>query len=111
MGNGVVGVVRAAAATMDAICSYELVPHSVAAAFGTVSLIIELLFFALLMWIVIQGIRRQGVEGWLVLPAVPLRGIGKFASDLSGLRVPSEWHVFGLELVFPRSQLCFCQPF
>ncbi len=33
----------------------------------------------LLLWIVIQGIRRQGLEGWLVLPAVVLLGISLFA--------------------------------
>ena len=35
----------------------------------------RLLFFALLLWVVVEGIRRQGVEGWLVLPVVVLRGI------------------------------------
>ena len=48
---------------------FGLVPHAVAVHFVTVSLVLRLLFFALLLWVVVEGIRRQGVEGWLVLPA------------------------------------------
>jgi hypothetical protein len=54
-------------------------PHSVAAAFYVSVVISRLLIFSILVWIVVQGIRRQGVEGWLVLPAVILFGFGLWA--------------------------------
>ena len=90
------------------ICSYELVPHSVAAAFGTVSLIIELLFFALLMWIVIQNSTAgSGRMGWCYLQFCyeELRVCERPWWTACPLRVAC----FGLNVGFPRSQLC--QPF
>ena len=47
------------------------------------SLALRLLFFALLLWVAVEGIRRQGVEGWPVLPLVVCRGIGAFTAQLS----------------------------
>ena len=66
---------------------FAVFPHPVAVAFHTVALVLRLLLFSLLLWIVIQGIRWQGVEGWLVLPAVVLLGISQFAADLSGMHI------------------------
>ena len=66
---------------------FGLVPHPVAVHFTIVSLVVRLLFFALLLWIVIQGIRRQGLEGWLVLPVVVLLGISDFTTQLSFLHI------------------------
>jgi hypothetical protein len=60
---------------------FGLVPHAVAIHFVTVTLAVRLLFFALLLWVVVEGIRRQGVEGWLILPIVALRGINSFAPN------------------------------
>jgi sulfur transfer complex TusBCD TusB component (DsrH family) len=72
---------------------YGLVPHPVAAHFLIASLATRLLFFALMLGIVIQGIRTQGLEGWLVLPAVLLRSIGVFSGELRllGLRMSVHW--------------------
>jgi signal transduction histidine kinase len=70
---------------------YSLVPHPVAFAFGIVSVIVRLLFFALLVWIVVQGIRRHGLEGWLVLPAILLLGMGTFQTQL-------KWFLFGVSV-------------
>ena len=58
---------------------FAVFPHPVAVAFHLVALLARLLLFSLMLWIVIQGIRRQGLEGWLVLPAVALLGISRFA--------------------------------
>ena len=44
-----------------------------------VSVFVRLLLFLLLVWVVIQGISKQGLEGWLVLPAVVLLGVGMFS--------------------------------
>jgi hypothetical protein len=77
---------------------FAFVPHPVAAVFLNVSIVVRLLFFALLAWIVLQGIRRQGIEGWLVLPAVVLWGIGAFVTELIVLRIHVVWHPFGTEV-------------
>jgi hypothetical protein len=75
---------------------FGLVPHEVAVHFLTATLALRLLFFALLLWVVIEGIRRQGVEGWLVLPLVVLRGINAFTTQLSLLRIQVYWFPFGV---------------
>ena len=77
---------------------FGIVPHEVAVQFVTVSLVLRLLFFALLLWVVIEGIRRQGVEGWLVLPVVVLRGIGAFTMQLNLLHIRMDWFPFGAQV-------------
>jgi hypothetical protein len=77
---------------------FGLVPHEAAVHFATVSLVLNLLLFALLLWIVIEGIRRQGLEGWLVLPVAVLRGISAFQIQLGVLRVRVTWFPFGLQV-------------
>jgi hypothetical protein len=73
-----------------------LVPHSVAAVFFSATVLVRLLFLALQLWIVLQAIRRQGLEGGIVLPAVILWGIGTFAIEFARLHLPIRWSVFGL---------------
>ncbi|HLY43736.1 MAG TPA: PP2C family protein-serine/threonine phosphatase [Terracidiphilus sp.] len=75
---------------------FGLVPHAVAVHFMTVSLVLQLLFFALLLWVVVEGIRRQGLEGWLVLPVALLRGIDAFAVQITLLHVRMIWFPFGV---------------
>jgi hypothetical protein len=75
-----------------------LVPHGVAAGFLTASVLVRLLFLALQLWIVFQGIRRYGLEGWMVLPAVVLWGIRTFESELLVLHIPVRWSLFGLSI-------------
>ncbi|MGA8740960.1 MAG: SpoIIE family protein phosphatase [Terracidiphilus sp.] len=72
-----------------------LVPHGVAGAFLKASVLVRLLFLALQLWIVFQGIRRQGLEGWMVLPAVMLWGVGTFAAELVVLHVRIRWSFLG----------------
>ena len=77
---------------------FGLVPHEVALHFVTLSLVLRLLFFALLLWVVVEGIRRQGVEGWLVLPVAALKGIGTYAIPLRFLHIQVNWFPFGVRL-------------
>jgi hypothetical protein len=77
---------------------FGLVPHGVAAKFEIVTLVVRVLFFALMLWIVIQGIRRHGLEGWLVLPAVLLRGIAVFSRELALLHVSLNLNPFGVNI-------------
>jgi hypothetical protein len=75
---------------------FGLVPHAVAVPFVNISLVLRLLFFALMLSVAIEGIRRQGVEGWLVLPVVLLWGINAFAIQLDLLHVRLRWFPFGV---------------
>ncbi len=77
---------------------FGLIPHSLAARFLQASQPLKLLLFAVMVWIVAQGIRRQGLEGWLVLPVVVLRGIGSIQLTLRFLHVNTFYHVFGVTL-------------
>jgi len=77
---------------------FGLIPHSLAVRFLQASLPLKFLLFAVMVWIVVQGIRRQGLEGWLVLPVAILRGIGSFQLTLRFLHVNTFYHVFGITL-------------
>ena len=72
-----------------------LVPHAVAWYFLKASVLVRLLFLALQLWIVFQGIRRQGLEGGMVLPAVLLWGITTFTVELVLVHIPIRWAFFG----------------
>ena len=76
----------------------DLVPHAVAGVFLSASVLVRLLFLALQLVIVIRGIRRQGLESWLVLPAVLFWGLNAYAVELTLLHVPVRWSVFGLSI-------------
>ena len=75
-----------------------LLPHRVAVIFLTTSVLVRLLFLALQLWIVFLGIRRQGLEGYMVLPAVMLWGVGTFSTELVLLHLPIRWVFLGLSI-------------
>lgn len=77
---------------------FSVFPHPVAVAFHLVALVVRLLLFSLLLWIVIQGIRSHGLEGWLVLPAVLLLGISHFGTELSLMHIRVIWFPFGVQI-------------
>jgi hypothetical protein len=77
---------------------FGLVSHATALHFVTLSLVIKLTFFTLQLWIVIEGIRRQGVEGWLVLIPVALNAIDAFSYIFRFLHLQSAWLVFGFNV-------------
>jgi signal transduction histidine kinase len=81
---------------------FALIPHPVAVAFEFLSLLVRLLFFALLLWIVIKGIRRQGLEGWLVLPAIVLLGIGVFHNEFALLNIQLAWFPLGVRFTLAQ---------
>ena len=55
-------------------------------------------FFGLLLWIVADGVRRKGLDGWLVLPVVLLRGVASFSNDLIRLHLFRNWFPFGVRV-------------
>ena len=74
------------------------VSHSVATAFVPISLAARLLFFALLFGVVVLGIQKKGVGGWIVLPTVLLRGIGQFQNEHHALHFQTGGTPIGLEI-------------
>jgi hypothetical protein len=79
---------------------FALVPHSVAGVFQMASVAVRLLFFALLVWIVIQGIRSRGMDGWLALPALLFLAVSIFQFELLLLHVHVLWFPSGVNVSF-----------
>jgi sulfur transfer complex TusBCD TusB component (DsrH family) len=77
---------------------FHVFPHPVGVAFHMVALVVRLLLFSLLLWIVIQGIRSHGLEGWLVLPAVLLLGISHFGTELNVIHIRVFLFPFGVRV-------------
>jgi len=77
---------------------FTLVSHSVSAAFSNVYLATKLLFLALMVVCIVQGIRKEGTEGWSVLPAVLLWGVAQFWEDLNFLHIHLTWFPLGVQI-------------
>ena len=75
---------------------FPFISVPVAGIFHTVSLAVRLALLVLLIFVVSWGIRRQGAEGWLVLPAVVLLIAWQFNSELALLHIRINWFPFGL---------------
>lgn len=67
---------------------YDSIPHTVGLFFLTTELAVRVVLFAIVLFIVAKGIREQGWEGWLVLPAVLLLAFAQFQGELIKLH----WH-------------------
>jgi hypothetical protein len=63
-----------------------------------VSLAIRLVLTAFLLYIVIKAIREQGIEGWLVLPAVLLAAAAEFDRELQHLGLVPNWFPFRVQI-------------
>jgi hypothetical protein len=77
---------------------FTLIPHPVSAAFHIASLALRLIFLAILLWIVAQGVRLKGVEGWLALPPVLLIGIARFNAELGVLHIQMYLFPYGVRI-------------
>lgn len=82
---------------------YPLITPSVGDVFHTVSIGVRFILLVVLIPVVILGIRRQGAESWLVLPAVVLLMISLFSTELLELHIRINWFPFGLR--FSLSQV------
>ena len=82
---------------------YPLISTSVADIFHTVSIAVRLALLVVLILVVIWGIRRQGAEGWLVLPAVVLLIVSLFTSELLLLHIRINWFPFGLRFTLTQT--------
>ncbi|HTB98953.1 MAG TPA: SpoIIE family protein phosphatase [Terracidiphilus sp.] len=77
---------------------YGLIPHPAEIAFNAISVLVRLLFLPTFIYIVALGIRKQGAEGWFVLPAVVPLIISQFASELIVLNLPVKWAPLGITI-------------
>ena len=78
---------------------FPIVPVTIASMFHVVSLGVRLALLVLLILVVIKGIRRQGAEGWFVLPAVVLLIVWQFAAELLLLHVRVvNWFPYGVRI-------------
>ncbi len=85
---------------------FGLVSAHAAAPFHLLSVCARLAFLALLALTVILGIRQQGREGWLALPAVVLLGISRFQNELAVLHINEIWFPFGVSFtLFQMTQV------
>ena len=75
---------------------FSVIPHPVSTAFYVASVGIRILLLLSLALMVFWGIREQGWEGWLALPAVVLVGIAQFQTELIVLHVRVNWFPFGV---------------
>ena len=81
---------------------FTALPHTVSAAFHFISLCIRSIFLLMLVLIATWGIRQQGREGWLALPAVLLFGVGEFWSELQTLHIRTRWFPFGISVTIAQ---------
>ncbi|MDE3062757.1 MAG: SpoIIE family protein phosphatase [Acidobacteriota bacterium] len=70
-------------------------PHSPGVVFHAASGAVRLVLLVLLAFIVGKGIRVQGKEGWLVLPAVVLMAFEQFQGELISLHMHGTFYAFG----------------
>ena len=77
---------------------FTVAPHWVSAACAGVYVIAKLLFLPLMLVCVVQGIRKEGVEGWSILPAVALWGVAQFWEELNFLHINLTWFPLGVQI-------------
>ena len=77
---------------------FTVVSGSVMAAAHVISLVARLMLAVFMFGIVFKGIQEQGIEGWLVLPAVLLAGVSEFRRELATLHIPVVWFPFGVQV-------------
>jgi hypothetical protein len=77
---------------------FTILPQAVSSPFHAVAMVVRLACTALSLWIVYQGIRLHGVEGWLVLPVIVLSGVSRFTNELLLLHLSVTWFPFGVTI-------------
>jgi hypothetical protein len=76
---------------------YGLVSHPAAVKFHLLSVAARLAFLALLVLVVVLGVRQKGREGWVALPAVLMLGVARFQNEL-GILHHHNWFPFGFQI-------------
>lgn len=94
----VLGVLYSAGNILGEEIIFGLIPHAIAPWFHLVSAAVRLGFLGLLVLIVVLGVRQQGREGWVALPAALLFGISRFQHELAVLHIRVFFFPFGAVL-------------
>jgi hypothetical protein len=74
---------------------YNFVSQPVSNAFHVAAIAVRVLLAILMLTNVFLGIRQQGFEGWLVLPATLFAAVGGLRADLYLLHIRMNWFIFG----------------
>lgn len=77
---------------------YGVHPQPPSMSFALISILVRFAFLPLFIMVVVLGIKKQGVEGWLVLPAVLPLFVSQFASDLFSHNLSATWAPFGITI-------------
>ncbi len=77
---------------------FPLVPSTWAPLFSVSTQVLSVTFGLLMFWIMFRGIRKLGLEGWLLLPPVVLAWSDWLAGQLTFLHLPRRFSPFGLSL-------------
>jgi hypothetical protein len=97
----VVLVAIARAMELQPLASLAVAPHIIAW-LSPLADVMTLLFGALMFWIAYLGIRKNGTEGWVALPAAVLTVLVANASLLEKLHVRTNYYPFGVFFPFAR---------
>jgi Stage II sporulation protein E (SpoIIE) len=81
---------------------FPLIPSSAAPSFYVLSQVLRAMFLLLMGWLVFRGIRKLGLEGWLVLPAAVLTWGDWLAAQFTFLHVPRRFFPFGVSLTLEQ---------
>jgi hypothetical protein len=73
-----------------------LISHAAALHLFALNRSLPFVSHGMMLWIVIDGIRRKWLDGWLVLPVVLLDGVAAFSGDLLRLHLFHGWFPFGV---------------
>jgi hypothetical protein len=74
---------------------YNIVSQPVSHAFHLIALAVRISLALLMIVNVVLGIREQGFEGWIVLPATFFAALGGFRTEFGYLDIPLSWSVLG----------------
>ena len=81
---------------------YNFVSQPVSHAFHVTAIAVRVLLAILMLTNVVLGIREQGLEGWLVLPATLFAAVGGLRAELGYLNIHLNWLVFGTEITLAQ---------
>jgi hypothetical protein len=94
----VMTLLYALSTAMDRGLFFPAVPHPLGSAFSIIYLVTRLLFPLLTLMCVVLGIRRVGLEGWSVLPAVILWEIAQFTTEFQFRSIHLNWFPLGVQV-------------
>jgi serine phosphatase RsbU (regulator of sigma subunit) len=77
---------------------FTIIPHPVSEIFHLASVGIRILFLLPLVFIVIEGVREQGWDGLLAVPAIMLVVVAQFQTELAVMHFRISWFPWGAQV-------------